>query len=97
VLGILSEKLNHVVFILWGSDAVESEKFINLTKHEVLKSYHPSSQGEASGNYQIEMLLSNGQPLSMNLFSQETHFLKVNRYLTEHGLPPVDWSTLPKP
>ena len=31
-----------MVFILWGKNAIEKEKYIDQTKHLVLKSVHPS-------------------------------------------------------
>ncbi|MEK7624116.1 MAG: uracil-DNA glycosylase [Patescibacteria group bacterium] len=38
----LSEKREHIVFLLWGKFAQEKEKLINTEKHFVLKSAHPS-------------------------------------------------------
>ena len=31
-----------MVFILWGKNAIEKEKYIDTSKHLVLKSVHPS-------------------------------------------------------
>lgn len=42
VIQLVSEKLEGVVFILWGRFAQEKEKWIDATKHCVLKSAHPS-------------------------------------------------------
>lgn len=42
VIDILSEELNHLVFILWGSYAQQKGKNIDNQKHLVLKSPHPS-------------------------------------------------------
>lgn len=38
----LSEKQEHIVFMLWGSFAGKKESEIDFTKHLVLKSAHPS-------------------------------------------------------
>lgn len=38
----ISEKKEHVVFILWGKPAQMKEKLIDTTKHYILKSPHPS-------------------------------------------------------
>lgn len=38
----ISDKCDHVVFMLWGSFAGKKEELIDWTKHLVLKSAHPS-------------------------------------------------------
>ncbi|SFV56753.1 Uracil-DNA glycosylase, family 1 [hydrothermal vent metagenome] len=38
----ISEKREHVVFILWGRPAQSKEKLIDTTKHCIIKSPHPS-------------------------------------------------------
>jgi len=38
----LNEQKNHLVFILWGNNAIMYEKFIDISKHFVIKSSHPS-------------------------------------------------------
>lgn len=42
VIETINEKLCHVAFILWGSYAQKKGKFIDTTKHYVIKSAHPS-------------------------------------------------------
>ncbi|MBR2630517.1 MAG: uracil-DNA glycosylase [Bacteroidaceae bacterium] len=42
VIRMVSEKKEHVVFILWGSFAQSKAKLIDSSKHYVLKSAHPS-------------------------------------------------------
>ena len=39
---MLSVRLPHAVFILWGSDAQAKAKFIDSSKHLILQSVHPS-------------------------------------------------------
>ena len=38
----LSEKKEHIVFLLWGNYAIAKEKLIDTRKHLVLKTVHPS-------------------------------------------------------
>jgi len=45
----LSEHKNNIVFILWGSHAIEKEKLIDTNKHLVLKSVHPSPLSASRG------------------------------------------------
>ncbi len=42
VIKIISEKLENVVFILWGSYAIKKKVLINTSKHCVLTAPHPS-------------------------------------------------------
>jgi uracil-DNA glycosylase len=42
VIRTLSEKKEHIVFLLWGKFAQEKVELINLKKHHVLKAAHPS-------------------------------------------------------
>lgn len=42
VIRMISEKKQHVVFILWGKDACSKENLIDSRKHLILKASHPS-------------------------------------------------------
>ncbi len=42
VIKLISEKREHVVFILWGKPAQMKSKFINTDKHLILNAPHPS-------------------------------------------------------
>lgn len=42
VIRLLSERLDNLVFLLWGSYAQQKSTLINRSKHLVLKSVHPS-------------------------------------------------------
>lgn len=42
VIKILSLKKNKLVFLLWGKNAQDKEKLIDVNKHLILKSSHPS-------------------------------------------------------
>ena len=45
----LSDKREHIVFLLWGKFAQEKESLINASKHLVLKAPHPSPFSANSG------------------------------------------------
>ena len=61
---MLSAKLPHAVFILWGSDAQTKAKLIDQSKHLVLQSAHPSPLSAYRGFF-------GSKP-----FSQANQFLK---------------------
>lgn len=42
IIKALSEKEEHIVFLLWGAFAGKKEAEIDFTKHEILKAPHPS-------------------------------------------------------
>jgi uracil-DNA glycosylase len=76
IIRTVSEKREHVVFLLWGAYAREKGALIDRKKHQVLEAPHPS-------------------PLSAHRgFLGCGHFKKVNDYLTEHGLKPVEWQKI---
>ena len=57
VIKIISEKQEHVVFMLWGGPARSKKKIIDTSKHLVLESVHPSplsaNRGGWFGNHQF--------------------------------------------
>ena len=42
VISVINEHCDHVVFILWGSYAQKKAQFVDLSRHLVIKSVHPS-------------------------------------------------------
>ncbi|MDN3233658.1 uracil-DNA glycosylase [Pseudomonas sp. WAC2] len=42
VIQVVSERRNHLVFLLWGAHAQSKEKLIDTQKHLILRSPHPS-------------------------------------------------------
>lgn len=42
VIQVLSQQREHLVFLLWGSDARRKEMYIDPDKHYILRSVHPS-------------------------------------------------------
>ena len=70
---ILSEKKQHLAFVLWGNFAKQKMDLIDSTKHLILTAHHPS-------------------PFSANKgFLGSKHFSKINEYLTQHGISPINW------
>lgn len=49
VINILSEKKNHLVFILWGNFAKQKTTLIDQSKHHILTSAHPSPLSSHKG------------------------------------------------
>lgn len=49
VIRLISDRLEHVVFILWGNYAISKSEFINPQKHLILKSVHPSPLSASRG------------------------------------------------
>ncbi len=49
VISLISEKKEHVVFILWGKPAQQKIKLIDTSKHLVLQAPHPSPLSSSRG------------------------------------------------
>ncbi|MDP3433591.1 MAG: uracil-DNA glycosylase family protein, partial [Bacteroidota bacterium] len=49
VIHLVADKLEKVVFILWGNYAISKGEFIDANKHLVLKSVHPSPLSASRG------------------------------------------------
>nr|UTK45507.1 uracil-DNA glycosylase [Equid gammaherpesvirus 5]UTK45586.1 uracil-DNA glycosylase [Equid gammaherpesvirus 5]UTK45665.1 uracil-DNA glycosylase [Equid gammaherpesvirus 5]UTK45744.1 uracil-DNA glycosylase [Equid gammaherpesvirus 5] len=81
IISCLSNQLDHCVFMLWGSKAIEKANLINTSKHLVLKSQHPSPLAARSN-----------RPSQWPKFLGCGHFRAANEYLGQHGKCPVDWN-----
>ena len=49
IINIISSELSNIVFILWGRQAQEKIKIIDIKKHLILKSAHPSPLSAYNG------------------------------------------------
>jgi uracil-DNA glycosylase len=49
VIHLVADKLENVVFILWGNYAISKGEFIDARKHLILKSVHPSPLSASRG------------------------------------------------
>ena len=68
VIKVLSDKKEHLVFVLWGKFAQEKENLIDANKHLILKAPHPSHFSANSGFFGCkhfsktnDYLIKNGQ------------------------------------
>jgi len=67
----ISDKCNNVVFTLWGGEAYKKIELIDLDKHNVIISSHPSG------------LSANKEFKSYPAFVNQDHFGIINSYLNE--------------
>ena len=49
IISLISEKYEHIVFILWGNFAQQKVKLIDEKKHFIIKSVHPSPFSARNG------------------------------------------------
>lgn len=49
IIKILSNSKEHLVFILWGNNAIKKEELIDNNKHLIIKSVHPSPLSASRG------------------------------------------------
>jgi uracil-DNA glycosylase len=75
IIEYISEKKEKVVFVLWGGEAYKKINLIDLDKHEVVISSHPSG------------LSAHQQFKSYSSFNNQDHFGLINSYLKEK----IDW------
>ena len=66
VIDIISRKLDNIVFILWGRQAQQKEELIDMDRHLILKSVHPSPLSAYNGFYGCKH------------FSKTNHYLREN-------------------
>lgn len=75
----ISDKLNNVVFVLWGNPSLSKINLIDKNKHKVLVSSHPSG-------------LSYDRPLkSYKSFKDSDHFTEINNYLKSIKKDKIIW------
>lgn len=70
VIKLISERRENVVFVLWGKKAIEKEKLINMEKHLIIKSAHPSPLSARRGFFE-------SKPFSKINAYLETHHQKT--------------------
>ena len=80
IVKYLSDNLDNLVFVLWGSPALGKLELIDEDKHKVVISSHPSG-------------LSCHKPLrTYPAFNDHDHFKEINDYLKENGKKPILWN-----
>ena len=79
VIELVSEKMENVVFILWGKAAQQKGRKVDESKsmHKIIKGPHPSPIN-THGNF------VGGDPF----------FKPANDFLTKNGKTPIDWCRL---
>lgn len=80
IIKYISDNKEHVVFVFWGSDALEKMKLIDLDKHEAIISSHPSP---LSAEKQLKEYPS---------FNSYDHFGKINKLLIKWKMDNIDWT-----
>ena len=79
IIQTLNEKNDGLVFVLWGSFAMNKSMLIDTNKHAVIISSHPSG-------------LSNTKPLGKYpAFSNYDQFGQINKMLTKFGKKEIEW------
>ena len=78
IIELVSERCQHVVFLLWGSHAQSKQKLIDGTKHLVLTSVHPSPLSAYRG------FIGNGHFSRTNKFLQQSGLTPI-----DWQLPPI--------
>jgi len=79
IIKYISNKKDHVVFVLWGNNAYDKQILIDQDKHELIISSHPSG-------------LSASKPMKhFPAFNDTDHFGLINNYLTKWNYEKINW------
>ncbi|HEY4543933.1 MAG TPA: uracil-DNA glycosylase, partial [Tissierellaceae bacterium] len=70
IIKIVNKKETPVVFILWGNNAIEKEKFIDSSKHLILKAPHPSPLSSYRGFFDSKPFSKTNEFLIKNNLKQ---------------------------
>lgn len=76
----ISDKCDNVIFLLWGNFAKSKALLIDINKHKIISSVHPSP---LSSRY-------NCKGTSMSFFGHD-QFNKVNNYLENMNISRIKW------
>jgi uracil-DNA glycosylase len=49
IIKYISENMENIIFVLWGNDAQKKENIIDIKKHKIIKSVHPSPLSASRG------------------------------------------------
>jgi len=78
VIRIVSEKKQHVVFLLWGNYAIQKLSMIDDRKHLVLKTVHPSPLSASRGFFGCNHFSMTNEYLSQNGIKPVDWNLNIN-------------------
>lgn len=80
IIQYISQNMDNIIFVLWGSYALKKLNMIDLDKHHTIISSHPSG-------------LSANKPLqNYPAFMDEDHFGKINKFLIKSGRSKILWN-----
>ena len=80
IIKYISDNCEHIIFVLWGANALEKVPFINFDKHDAIISSHPSGLSCAKKLNQYDA------------FNDVDHFGKINKKLKDLGKREIVWS-----
>uniref|UniRef100_A0A6C0ECX0 Uracil-DNA glycosylase-like domain-containing protein n=1 Tax=viral metagenome TaxID=1070528 RepID=A0A6C0ECX0_9ZZZZ len=79
VIKYISSNKDYLIFVLWGADAFEKTKLIDLDKHDAIITSHPSGR-------------SADKPLKgFPAFNDFDHFGEINTLLKKKKMTPIIW------
>lgn len=79
IIKYISDECKYVVFVMWGRPAYEKVNLIDLDKHDIVVSSHPSG-------------LSAHKPMGQYPpFNDQNHFGEINKLLEQHGKKKILW------
>lgn len=82
IIKYISDNKDKIIFVLWGADALDKLTLIDLDKHEVIISSHPSG-------------LSANKPLkNYSSFASFDHFGQINNLLKKFNIEEINWNVL---
>ncbi len=80
IIKYISNNKEHVVFVLWGSEALEKLNLIDLDKHDAVISSHPSG------------LSANKKLKTYSAFNDVDHFGTINNMLEKWNMKTINWN-----
>jgi len=80
IIEYLSRIKNNLIFVLWGSPALNKLELIDTERHKTIISSHPSG------------LSCNKQLRQYPAFMDKDHFGEINNYLDEHNKTNIIWN-----
>lgn len=80
IIKYINNNCEYVIFLLWGTEAFKKVNMIDMDKHDVIISSHPSG------------LSCNKKMGSHETFNNVDHFGKINKYLKSRKITTIDWN-----
>lgn len=88
IIKYISDKLENVVFVAWGNNALKKTSLVDAKKHKILVSSHPSPLSVKKSFGSDE----NGD--AYPAFEDQDHFGLINEYLKKHKKTEIIWQVL---